>query len=127
MITGVEHIAIFSKDPTFLKDWYAEVFKFKVVKENAVKGTYWLQAPDGMLFEVKQATRAHNDDDEQLSGLNHIALTVDDFEEAVDRLKGFGIAVITEPTLSATGGKTFFFRDPDGNIFQLIYRARPFF
>ena len=86
-----------------------------------------MQAPDGMLFEVKQAATISSEHDEQLSGLRHIALTVDDFEETVDRFKSFGVVVITEPTISATGGKTFFFRDPEGNIFQLIYRAERFF
>jgi len=125
MITGVEHIAIFSNTPETLKDWYEKVFEFRIVKENDIKGTYWLQAPDGMLFELKRATRKNNESDEALSGLRHIALTVDNFEETVDRLKKYQIEMIMEPALSATGGKTCFFRDPEGNIFQLIYRSLP--
>jgi glyoxylase I family protein len=127
MITGVEHIAVFSDNPESLKDWYEEVFEFRIVKENVKKGTYWLQAPDGMLFEVKQATTKNNESDQAVSGLRHIALTVDNFEETVDRLKRYQIEIITEPTISDTGGKTCFFRDPEGNIFQLIYRSESFF
>ena len=127
MITGVEHIAIFAKDPAFLKDWYAEVFKFKVLKGDVVRGTYWLQTPDGMLFELKRASSVEEDSDENLGGLRHVALTVDNFEEAVEILKRHEVEVITKPTISATGGKTMFFRDPEGNIFQLIYRSKPLF
>lgn len=127
MITGVEHIAIFSNTPESLKDWYEKNLGFRVVKENVAKGTYWLQAPDGMLFELKRATRKNNESDETVSGLRHIALIVDNIEETVDRLKRYQVEIITEPTISATGGKTCFFQDPEGNIFQLIYRSEPFF
>ena len=127
MIVGIEHIAIFSKTPESLKDWYEKVFEFRIVKENVAEGTYWLQAPDGMLFELKRATSENSESDEAISGLRHIALTVDNFEETVDRLIRYKIEIIKEPTISATGGKTCFFRDPEGNIFQLIYRSEPIF
>lgn len=127
MIIGIEHIAIFSNTPESLKDWYAQVFEFKIVKENVVKGTYWLQAPDGMLFELKRAAARSNESGDNISGIRHIALIVDKFEETVDKLKSYQVEMILEPTISATGGKTCFFRDPEGNIFQLIYRSEPFF
>lgn len=127
MIIGIEHIAIFSNTPESLKDWYAQVFEFKIVKEHVVKGTYWLQAPDGMLFELKRAAARSNESGDNISGIRHIALIVDKFEETVDKLKSYQVEMILEPTISATGGKTCFFRDPEGNIFQLIYRSEPFF
>ena len=127
MIIGIEHIAIFSKTPESLKDWYERVFEFKIVKENVSKGTYWLQAADGMLFELKRATKKRSDSGDQISGIRHIALLVDNFEETVDRLRTCQVEIIKEPLISATGGKTCFFRDPEGNIFQLMYRSEPFF
>lgn len=80
-----------------------------------------------MLFELKRATRENDESGEAVSGLRHVALTVDNFEETMDRLKRYQVDIIMEPTVSATGGKTCFFRDPEGNIFQLIYRSEPFF
>ena len=127
MISGVEHIAIFSSTPESLRDWYTRVFGFRIVKENETKGTYWLQAPDGMLFELKRTSENGSPESDKASGIRHIALTTDRFEEEVARLESEGVNVVSGPTVSATGGKTFFFRDPEGNIFQLIYRDRPFF
>ena len=127
MITGVEHIAVFSSNPESLSDWYARVFGFTIVKENGAKGTYWLQAQDGMLFELKRAEKNGGEHDEKGSGINHIALMTDRFAETVARLKAENVEIIMNPTISATGGKTFFFRDPEGNIFQLIYRSQPLF
>ena len=127
MITGVEHIAIFSTNPEALRDWYARVFGFGIVKENETKGTYWLQAPDGMLFELKRTIENADPQSTKVGGIRHIALITDRFEEDVARLETVGVEVVSSPTVSATGGKTFFFRDPDGNIFQLIFRDKPFF
>jgi len=127
MITGVEHIAVFANDPESLRDWYARVFEFRIVKENDAKGTFWLQAPDGMLFELKRAEKSSTDRHEKLSGINHFALETDRFDDAVALLKAEAVDVLMEPTISATGGSTFFFRDPEGNIVQLIYRSQPFF
>ena len=127
MIIGVEHIAIFSSTPESLRDWYARVFGFRIVKENERKGTYWLQAPDGMLFELKRTSENLSLESDKGSGIRHIAIATDRFEEEVARLEAEGVDVVSGPTVSATGGKTFFFRDPEGNIFQLIYRDKPFF
>lgn len=127
MITGVEHIAVFSSNPVLLRDWDARVFEFKIVKENDAKGTYWLQAPDGMLVELKRAETNCKECDEKVSGIRHTTLMTDSFEETVARLKAEDVEIILNPTVSATGGKTFFFLDPEGNIFQLIYRSQPLF
>lgn len=127
MITGVEHIAIFSSNPESLRDCYARVLDFRIVKENDSRRTYWLQISDGMLFELKRADKSCKEYDEKVSGLRHVALATDSFEEDVAHLKSEGVDIISEPTISATGGKTFFFRDPDGNIFQLISRSQPLF
>ena len=127
MITGVEHIAIFSSNPESLRDWYARVLDFRIVKENDSRRTYWLQTSDGMLFELKRADKNCKEYDEKVSGLRHVALATDSFEGDVAHLKSEGVDIISEPTISATGGKTFFFRDPDGNIFQLISRSQPLF
>ena len=127
MITGVEHIALFSGNPEALRDWYARVFAFRIVKENETKRTYWLQAADGMLFELKKEQQKPTDDGDKVGGLRHVALTTDHFEETVAQLMKEQVEIVMNPTISATGGKTFFFRDPDGNIFQLIARSQPFF
>ena len=127
MISGVEHIAIFSGNPESLRDWYARVFGFRILKENEARRTYWLQVSDGMLFELKKEEHKSTEQGDKVGGLRHVALTTDSFEETVAQLNKERVEIIMNPTISATGGKTFFFRDPDGNIFQLISRSKPFF
>ena len=59
-------------------------------------------------------------------GIRHFALSVtaDEFDPMVEKIKAAGAETLTEPT-EKNGIKTYFFRDPDGNIFHLIYRPNP--
>lgn len=125
MIKGIEHVAIFGKDTAALKDWYVETFNFRVVYDSG-KGTYFLMAPDGAMIELVTATEDGGVLGEKVSGMRHIALAVDNFEEAVEQLKAKNVEVVSEPVVTSAGVKTFFFRDPEGNVLHLIYRPEAF-
>jgi hypothetical protein len=57
-------------------------------------------------------------------GLSHLAVTVSDFDGAVKDLAGK--AVVVENIREASGGvKVGFFRDPEGNLLQVIHRPKP--
>ena len=124
MIKGIEHVAIFAKDTDMLKDWYIKMFEFRVVYDNG-KGTYFLMAPDGAMIEFVKTSEVVDAVGDKVIGVRHLALSVDDFEDMVEKLMSEGVNVVSEPAVSATGIKTFFFRDPEGNVLHLIYRPEP--
>lgn len=124
MIKGIEHVAIFAKDTAALKDWYIKMFEFRVVYDNG-KGTYFLMAPDGAMIEFVKTGENGGVVGDKVSGIRHLALSVDNFEEMVDKLLAEKVKVVSEPAVSAAGIKTFFFRDPEGNVLHLIYRPQP--
>lgn len=124
MITGIDHVAIFAKDTEALKDWYMKLFEFKQVYDNG-KGTFFLKAPDGAMIEFVKTTEDGGEIGEKVSGLRHLALLVDNFEEMVEKLRAVNVPVVTEVNIAANGNKTFFFRDPEGNVLHLIYRTEP--
>ena len=128
MITGIEHIAVCSKDTKALTDWYVKMFGFKVVYDNG-KGTYFVAAEDGSMIEVMSADTDGPTPTPNLEGIRHFALSVeyDKFDDMVAALKAEGTPVVTEATTSSKGVKTFFFRDIDGNIFHLIARLSPLY
>ena len=126
MITGVEHIGIYAKDSKALKEWYENVFDFEQVYDNK-KGTYFLNLADNTMLEICQQVEEPGEFTPTIGGLRHIAFYVDDFEEMVDRIKAAGAEVVTDAKVSASGVKTFFFKDLDGNIMHLINRQTPLF
>ena len=126
MIKGIEHVAIQARDSAGLKDWYVKMFGWKVVYDNA-KGTFFLMAPDQSLLEIISTEESGVKAGLKAGGIRHIALTVEqsDFDPMVAKLKNARVEVVTDVTASPNGNKTFFFRDPEGNIFHLIYRPEP--
>ena len=124
MVKGIEHLAIAAKDTTALKDWYIRLFDFKQVYDNG-KGTFFLKAQDGSMIEYITAADETDRPTEKALGIRHIAIAVDDFEGMVDILTKENVEVVTAPVVAPNGIKTFFFRDPEGNILHLIYRPQP--
>ena len=121
MVKGIEHIAIFARDTAALKEWYVKMFDFKQVYEND-KGTYFLKAQDGAMIEFVKTEENGGILGDKISGIRHIAIAVDDFEAMVDTLMNDRVEVVAKPLITPKGLKTFFFRDPEGNVLHLIYR-----
>jgi catechol 2,3-dioxygenase-like lactoylglutathione lyase family enzyme len=124
MIKGVAHVAMASADPHKLADWYVSKLDFTLFSraETAV----FIQAPNGALFEIILAEKQLPMPGMKDTGLRHIAIAVDDFEEAYRRLKHDGVSFESEP-YQASGSTVAFFRDPDGNFLHLIYLPSPLF
>lgn len=126
MVTGIEHLGIFAKDSKKLADWYIDMFGCTLVYENAEKGTYFVAFPDKSMIEICKCEKASCKKCEPTqSGLRHIALTVDDFEGMVEKIKESKLDIVTDAVVSANGVKTIFFRDIAGNILHLISRKTP--
>lgn len=123
MIKGIEHIAVCAKNSTALTDWYVGMFGWEIVYNNG-KGTFFVKAADGSMLEVMPSDGKDFTSNPADGGIRHFALSIDDedFDPMVAKLKEAGVEVVTEAVTSPKGIKTFFFKDPEGNIFHLIYR-----
>ena len=126
MYNGIEHIAIAAKDTEGLCSWYQTVLGFSVAYDNKKSPpTCFVRLGNGSLIEILPAgegalTQKGTSD----PGINHIAIAVDEFEKAVEDLESKGVVV--ENIREASGGvKVGFFRDPEGNLLQIIYRPNP--
>lgn len=125
MITGIEHVAIFAKDTKKLSDWYVEMFDGKIVYDNG-KGTYFVAFSDKSMIEFCANTELDNVLTElEIPGIRHIALSVDDFDGAVEKVKNSGVEILKDAAVGGNGIGTMFFRDPEGNILHFISRPTP--
>ena len=126
-VTGIEHLGVVSKNTAELKDWYVEVFGGKVVYDNG-KGTYFLQFEDGSMIEFVSAEADRPEEIERTAGIRHIAFSVT--SEAFDEItavlkKDERVTEVHDVSENATGLKTYWFKDIEGNFAHLIYRPVP--
>jgi glyoxylase I family protein len=126
MFSGFEHTAIAAHDSKNLADWYIRMFSLQVVHDNdKAPPTYLLKAPDGSVIEILPATCGERMNyDQTQPGLRHLALTVTDFDAALSYLREQGIDQFFDSRQSEEI-RLIFFRDPEGNILHLMWRAKP--
>jgi glyoxylase I family protein len=126
MFKGFEHAAIAARNSRSLADWYISLFDLKTVYDDKKEEpTYLLQAPDGSVIEILPATAGQPADyDQQLLGLRHLALTVDDYDGAVKWLRDKGVTEFFDER-GADNFRLVFFRDPEGNLLHLMWRSKP--
>lgn len=136
---GVLHAGVTVSDFEAAVAWYADLFGFLLVSEDWLRGDDadrlsalygrtgltirmgFLRAPDGSVLEIfqfdppepaQQAVWAR-------PGYTHIALSVRDVPGWVARLERRGIRFLCDPQFVG-GAHWVFFRDPDGNLIELI-------
>ena len=122
MFRGLEHTAIASPDPRTLAEWYAKHLDFVINYEYA--GNYFVRASNGSMLEIIPGKGALTPPQLDDPGIRHLAIDVDDFDGAHERLKAAGVRFLTEP-VNRQGNRLLFFSDHDGNILHLIQRERP--
>lgn len=121
----MEHFAIFAADPKALKDFYIQALGLRLALDNGAASPpgYFLVDEAGMALEI--IGRPPEVDEADTRHVCHIAFTVDDVAEARRRLEGLGRAFEADTVVDTPAMKTAFFRDPEGNRLQVVWRARP--
>lgn len=122
MFRGLEHTAIASPDPRGLAEWYAAHLDFVINYEYA--GNYFVRAANGSMLEIIPGAGALTPPRLDDPGIRHLAIDVDDFDAAHQRLQAAGVRLLGEP-MEKQGNRLLFFADRDGNILHLIQRERP--
>jgi len=76
------------------------------------------------MIEMVKSDMMQEPQPDKQCGIRHLALAIDsgDFDAMVGKLKDGGAEVVADATEAPNGIKTFFFRDPQGNVSHLIYR-----
>jgi catechol 2,3-dioxygenase-like lactoylglutathione lyase family enzyme len=122
MFQGLEHTAIATPDPKRLAEWYEQKLDFRI--NYSYGGNYFVRGSNGTLIEF---IPSEGDRAPQLMkdpGIRHLAITVDNFDAAMEELTKRGIEFLAEP-IAIQGNRLIFFSDADGNYLHLIQRPQP--
>ncbi len=121
MVTQIDHIEIIVNDVEEYVDFFTSL-GFEVVKRsNHHEGSveFQLPGPNQPIFEIHKVLM------EEVIGINHIALRVDDVNETNELFMKKGYNVISAPHFSPYTGRTNMdARDPDGWRVQICDEKR---
>jgi glyoxylase I family protein len=122
-MSRIEHFAVYSADPTALKDFYVGALGLHVIVESGGDPPAFFLADDhGMAIEV--LGRAPDLPEINQRWVCHLAFWVDDFAATHAGLTQLGIEFEAETLVHNDELKTAFFKDPGGNRCQIVWRRR---
>ncbi|HYP05162.1 MAG TPA: VOC family protein [Bryobacteraceae bacterium] len=122
MFKGLEHTALASPNPRALAQWYVDHLEFVINFEY--DGNYFVRAKDGSMLEIIPSVGERGPQNLKDPGIRHMAVDVDDFDEALSVLRAKNVNFIGEP-FENQGNRLAFFTDLDGNYLHLIRRPKP--
>ena len=122
MFKGLEHTGIASPNPRNLAQWYVDHLDFVINFEY--DGNYFVKAADGTMLEIIPSEGDRSEQAMKAPGLRHLAISVDHFDVAYDRLVKAGVRFVTQP-VNVKGNRLVFFTDCDGNLVHLVQREKP--
>jgi len=120
----IEHFAVFAAAPAALKDFYVRAFGMTVLLDNsgATPPGYFLADDQGMALEI--IGRPAGESNVNQRWVCHIAFLVDDVARKRVELEGMGLVFETDTVVDNEAIKMAFFRDPEGNRTQILWRSR---
>jgi glyoxylase I family protein len=122
-MSRLEHFAIYAANSPALKDFYVQALGMKLAHESGGDPPgYFLADDEGMALEI--IGRPPGESNVNQRWVCHVAFWVEDVAASRAELERRGIVFETETAVDTDAIKTAFFRDPEGNRCQLIWRKR---
>lgn len=126
-MSNIEHSAIYGADPHALKAFYEDALGLRTVlaNPNGNPAGYFLADERGAAIEI-----IGRPDDAQAVNQRfvcHLAFVVpaDEYDATLDRLKALGLPFEAETVVETPQMRTAFFKDPEGNRVQIVWRQTP--
>ncbi len=120
---SVEHWGIMTADPAGLARWYQDVLGFeRLFTPEGKASPVFVRDENGVIIEFFDQSPGINVPGDKDRKIQHLSLSVSDFDQAVTYLESKGVSFTEKPIELFMGAKALFFQDPQGNWIHLIYR-----
>ena len=120
MMKGIRHIALRVRDVERSVEFYTRVLKMTVEWRPDAFNAYLTSGSDNLaLHQVESAGAA--DCHSPLDHLGFLVSRPEEVDEWAQQLSSIGVELAQEPKTHRDGARSIYFRDPDGNVIQLLY------
>ena len=118
---GLRHVALNVRDISKSVEFYSNVLGLKLEWQPDVDNAYLTSGQDNLALH---RSASGSEVQESLQHLDHFGFVVrhpEDVDEWANRIRKLGIHLEKEPRTHRDGARSFYFRDPDQNLIQILY------
>jgi len=119
---GLRHVALNVRDVAQSVDFYQRVLGMKLEWQPDPDNAYLTSGPDNLALH--RLVNSAKSGPELVRNVDHFGFVVkhaENVDEWAARIRSHGISLEKEPKTHRDGARSFYFRDPDQNLIQIIY------
>ena len=120
LFLGLRHVALNVRDIQKSLHFYSNVLGMKLEWMPDEENAYLTSGQDNLALHKLPA----GSEPASVQTVHHIGFLgrrPEDVDEWAARIRGWGVPLAQEPKTHRDGARSFYFRDPDGLLIQLIY------
>lgn len=115
----LEHLHAWSREPQAVADAYVRMFGATIQdRMQTANGLRVVLRLSGTLLYIEQSTE--DGDPSRRTGLEHLALSIDQFDREIDRLRAMECKFETEPRQARQGARIAFVAIPGGGRVEIV-------
>jgi len=115
--TGLRHLALRVRDTTRSTAFYHEYFGMRVVWQPDPGSVYLTSGGDNLALHQHEDTRPGG----ALDHLGFFVATPADVGATAARMSAAGVEIVAAPKRHRDGSESFYCKDPDGNVVQVLW------
>ncbi len=117
---GIRHVALRVRDVEASVRFYTEVLKMRIEWRPDPMNAYLTSGSDNLALHQVESELAPADA-QSLDHFGFVVSTAGEVDAWAAEIEGRGVELVQRPKTHRDGARSFYFRDPDGNLIQLIW------
>jgi catechol 2,3-dioxygenase-like lactoylglutathione lyase family enzyme len=119
---GLRHVALNVHDVSRSVDFYQKILGMRLEWQPDPANAYLTSGQDNLaLHQVVGSTQPEWAAGQKLDHIGFVVRHPENVDDWAARIRSFGIPLEKEPKTHRDGARSFYFRDPDQNLIQIIY------
>jgi catechol 2,3-dioxygenase-like lactoylglutathione lyase family enzyme len=118
---GLRHIALNVQDVARSINFYQNILGMKLEWQPDPDNAYLTSGEDNLALHRANAVANIQESAQRLDHFGFVVGRPENVDEWAERIRLHGIPLEKEPKTHRDGARSFYFRDPDQNLIQIIY------
>lgn len=119
---GLRHVALNVRDVAKSVDFYQNILGMKLEWQPDVDNAYLTSGGDNLaLHRMETEWTSAQESAQRLDHFGFVVRHPENVDEWAAQIRSHGIVLEREPKTHRDGARSFYFRDPDQNLIQIIY------